>query len=279
MSRLQLFNGEFVSINQPVVLTTNRGFCYGDGFFESIRVANGTPLFAAAHWSRVVQTAKFLSIDISAEMNSQKFGNFIKELCVKNGLYNARIRFQVYRKGEGKYMPNKNGAGWSMTCSELETATYQLNKKGLLVGVCTTYPINPKPQSWYKTGNSLPYILGSQYAQKMNWDDCLLLDAEGFIAESTHSNIFLVKGNTLVTPNLCNGGVMGIMRSVVMQVAAKNGFEVKTALVSEADLLESDEVFLTNAIRGIQWVGAFKNKRFFKKKAEILLQLIGGLVV
>ncbi|MBL4585733.1 MAG: aminotransferase class IV family protein [Flavobacteriales bacterium] len=276
MSRVQLFNGEFVHKDQPIILTSNRGFCYGDGFFESIRVSNGKPLFVPAHWNRVLQTAKFLSIDIPAEMNVRKFENFVKELCTQNGLTNARIRFQVFRKGEGKYTPNENGFGWSMICAALPSAEYQLNKKGLLVGICPTHCINPKPQSSFKTSNSLPYILGSQYAQKMNWDDCLMLDSEDFIAESTHSNIFLVKGNTLVTPGLSNGGVMGVMRSVVMQMAAKNGFEVKTVLISEADLLESDEVFLTNAIRGIQWVGAFKRKRFFKKKAEVLLQLLEG---
>ncbi len=169
-----------------------------------------------------------------------------------------------------------------MTCQELTSAAFQLNKKGLLVGVCSTVRINPKPQSSFKTSNSIPYVLGGLYAQQMNWDDCMMLDSEGFIAESTNSNVFLIKDNTLFTPDLSNGGVKGVMRSRVIDVAEKTGFEVKTVLLTEADLNSADEFFLTNSVRGIQWVAAFGRKRYYKKKAELLLKhlnLIVGLRV
>lgn len=277
MTRIQLFNGRFVPEDQAVITSSNRGYRYGDGFFESMRVAKGRPLFAAVHWDRVLRTAAFLRITVSEDLDLRYFEQFSKELCQRNGFRNARIRFQGFRSGSGKYTPDDNRLGWSMVCSELPSAEYQLNRKGLSVGICTAHRINPQPQSSFKTGNSLPYVLGGIHAQQKKWDDCLLLDPDGFIAESTNSNLFLVKEDTLLTPDLSNGGVNGVMRSVIIDLAASVGFNVKMGLVSKEDLLESDECFLTNAVRGIQWVGAFDSKRYFRKKTEFLLLRLNQL--
>jgi len=276
MSKFQLFNGEFVLENKAVLQTSNRGFCYGDGFFESMRVANGKPYFVAAHWKRIQRTAEFLRIQIPHLLTERSFGNLVIQLCERNKFKNARVRFQAFRNGRGKYTPESDELGWSMSCQELPTAEYQLNEKGLRIGVCRTHRINPKPQSSYKTSNSLPYVLGGMHAQEMNWDDSLMLDSEGFIAESTNSNLFLIKDQTVITPNLSNGGVNGVMRSVVIGIAPKAGFEVKEELVSVEDVLGADECFLTNAVRGMQWVGALERKRYFKKKTGFLLQQVNN---
>ncbi|MDP6908614.1 MAG: aminotransferase class IV, partial [Flavobacteriales bacterium] len=210
MSGFQLFNGELVREDAAVIQTTNRCFSYGDGFFESIRVSNSKPLFIEEHWKRIQLTADFLQILIPEEFSIFSFEKSIKLLCVKNEFKHARIRFHVFRIGRGKYTPTDNAFGWSMKVSELDSEHYRLNKKGLIVGVCSTHRINPKPQSSFKTSNSIPYVLGGMYAKQMNWDDCLMLDSAGFIAESTNSNIFVLKDNSVLTPDLSNGGVNGV---------------------------------------------------------------------
>ena len=274
MSNFLLFNGELKREGEPLLPVTNRGFCYGDGFFESMRVSNGKAPFVKGHWQRLIRVCKFLRLQIPESLTEARFNQFALALVEKNGFKNARIRFQGYRLGEGRYAPENNFLGWSMVCQEFESSAYQLNKKGLHVEVCTTHSINPAPQSSFKSSNSLPYVLGGIFASDNKLDDCFLLDSEGFIAEATGSNVFLLKGNELVTPDLSNGGVSGVMRSVVLQEAKSLGLKTTSELISLEDVLEADECFLTNASSGIQWVGAVGKKRFYKRGAEKLINHI-----
>ena len=274
MSNFLLFNGELKRDGEPLLPVTNRGFCYGDGFFESMRVSNGKLPFVKGHWQRLIRVCKFLRLQIPELLTEERFSQFALALVEKNGFVNARIRFQGYRVGEGRYAPENNVLGWSMVCQELETSALQLNKKGLHLDVCTTHSINPAPQSSFKSSNSLPYVLGGIFASDNKLDDCFLLDSEGFIAEATGSNVFLLKGNELVTPDLSNGGVSGVMRSVVLQEAKSLELKTTSELVSLEDVLEADECFLTNASSGIQWVGAVGKKRFYKRGAEKLINHI-----
>lgn len=274
MSRFQLFNGKLFKEDENLLSVSNRGFCYGDGFFESMRIASGCLLFAKEHWGRLVRATSFLGIVIPESLNAITFERFAIELAASNGFSNARIRFQGYRMGEGRYTPESNLLGWSMVCQELDSPIYSLNTNGLKVGFCNTHRINPAPQSSFKSSNSLPYILGGMFAQKQGLDDCFLLDTNGYVAEATGSNIILIKGNMLSTPDLRFGGVPGVMRTIVLREAAELGFVVNEALISTSDILAADECFLTNAARGIQWVGAIEKKRYFKKVGSAILQHI-----
>jgi branched-chain amino acid aminotransferase len=274
MSHFLLFNGAYYAEGTPLLAVDNRAFCYGDGFFESMRVSNGTLHFIKGHWQRLEMACRTLRIQIPGSLTQKEFHRLALELCQRNGFQHARIRFQGYRMGAGRYAPEHNVLGWSMVCSELDSAEYLLNAKGLKMAFCTSHRINPAPQSTFKSSNALPYILGGIYAAEQQLDDCFLLDAEGFVAEATGSNVFLLKGNELVTPDLSNGGVAGVMRSVVLSEAASIGLRTSEALITEEDVLEADECFLTNAARGIQWVAAVGKKRYYRRGAEKLTRHI-----
>ncbi|MCF8463268.1 MAG: aminotransferase class IV [Flavobacteriales bacterium] len=270
MSNYLLFNGEFHEDGDALLQLSNRGFCYGDGFFESMRISNGKVLFVKGHWNRLSRVCNFLRIQIPVTLTEQSFNEYALALAHRNGLKNARIRFQGYRMGEGRYAPESNLLGWSMVCQELETSAYTLNKNGLHVAFCNTHTINPAPQSSFKSSNSLPYVMASMFVADNKLDDCFLLDPKGYVSEATGSNVFLLKENELLTPNLFYGGVPGVMRSVVLKEAALLGWRTTEALISKNDILAADECFLTNAARGIQWVGAVEKKRFYKRGAEKL---------
>ncbi len=274
MSGQQLFNGVLYPEGEPLLQVTNRGFCYGDGFFESMRISRGKFPFVREHWQRLERACKFLRIQIHRDLTEETFRFYALTLTLMNDVSNARIRFQGYRMGEGRYAPSTNQLGWSMVCQELENPEYILNKNGLRLEVCTTHSINPAPQSSFKSSNSLPYVLGGMFVADNRLDDCFMLDSDGFIAEATGSNVFLIKGNQLVTPDLSNGGVAGVMRSVVLNQAQAVGLTIDETLVTLEDVLEADECFLTNASRGIQWVGAVGKKRFYKRGAEKLINHI-----
>lgn len=269
--KYQLLNGEAIDVQSNVLHASNRGFRYGDGFFESMKVSNGQVLFADLHWKRLQHACNTLRISIPTAFTAEVFRAQASRLAKLNEEPNSRIRFQGFRAGSGRYTPASSVLSWNMVSEPMDNAQYTLNKKGLTIGVCRSHTINPLPQSGFKSSNSVPYILGGICASENGWHDCLLLDAEGFIAEGTGSNVFLVQGNTLITPDLSNGGVPGVMRTVLLHEAQKLGFEVSQQLVKEEDLLVADECFLSTATRGIVWVVAFEKKRYFKKAAEKLV--------
>lgn len=272
--KYQLLNGVEERLESNLIHASNRGFSYGDGFFESMRVSNGKVLFADLHWKRLVHACEVLRISIPENFTIKSFRSEANRLALLNQEPNSRIRFQGFRSGSGRYTPESSILGWSMVSEPLNSAAYELNKKGLTIGICESHSINPLPQSGFKSCNSVPYVLGGIYAAEKGWDDCLMQDSEGFIAEGTGSNVFLVQGNRLITPDLQNGGVPGVMRSLILHEGANLGFEVVQQLVREEDLLLADECFLSTATRGITWVGAFQKKRFFKKVSTKLVSHI-----
>lgn len=272
--KYQLFNGEAYPEGELLIHSSNRGFCYGDGFFESIKVSNGKVPFVQLHYQRLVAACNVLRISIPSEFNLTAFRSEVLRLAKMNDELNSRVRFQGYRQGAGRYTPEASELGWAMVSQPTEYSEYRLNKQGLKLGLCETHTINPAPQSSFKSSNSTPYILGGLYAKENRFDDCLLKNVNGNIAEATTSNLFLVSGLKLIAPDLSRGGVAGVMRHLVFQEAPTVGLEITETELTKQDVLEADEVWLTNASKGIQWIGAFENKRFFKRKAEKLIEHI-----
>jgi branched-chain amino acid aminotransferase len=115
--------------------------------------------------------------------------------------------------------------------------------------------------------------MAGNYKTKNNLDDCLILNDRGNPIESISSNLFIVKNNTLLTPSIESGAVAGIMREQLIETALKLNITVyDDCLLTSDDLLEADEIFLSNAINGIRWVVAFKDRRYFNKTSRILIE-------
>ena len=108
------------------------------------------------------------------------------------------------------------------------------------------------------------------HAAQRGWGDALVLNHEQRIIESSRSNLFVVSNGVLYTPSLDDGCVGGIMRSVLIRTALDHGIKVYEAALTPQTLLQADELFLTNAVRGIEWVSSYKTKRYFHAMAEKL---------
>ena len=106
-----------------------------------------------------------------------------------------------------------------------------------------------------------------------------MLDHKGFVAEASSSNLFVFTNNKLITPDVSNGGLRGTMRKLVMRLAAENGYQVEEALIMPEDLNSAKEVFTTNAIMGLQWVGAFRSNRYYHKESSKLTELLNELAL
>ncbi|WP_372751190.1 aminotransferase class IV [Labilibaculum sp.] len=266
-------DGKLYSKDELLFGAENRAFRYGDSLFESIH-SNGTEIqFLSEHLDRLIHGMEALDMIVPSEFKGRMKSN-INFLINKNKAFaGTRIRLSIFRKDGGLYSPVDNSISYLIETSVLENAQYILNRKGLKIGIYDQIRKSQNLISRFKTGNSLPFILAANYRKKMNWDDCILLNDRGHIVESTSSNLFVVKNGNLLTPSIESGCVSGIMREQIIEAAVNLNLTVfDDCTITPDHLLNADELFLTNAIHGIQWVVAYKERRYFNKTAKLLIE-------
>lgn len=278
MSDFILFNDEFIAADQPVLKAGNRAFKFGDGLFESMRMRNGKLQFAEQHADRLRAGMKAIKMDGYVLFDEYFLRQKTNELFKKNKLNgDVRFRLAVYRDGEGLYSPQNNKPGYLLQSQALNLNYYEVNKKGLIVGIYDelTKPINKL--SNYKTNNALLYVMAGLFQKQHRLDEAMILNQNGFLCESTSSNVFVVYQKQIYTPALSEGCVAGVMRSVVLQLAKMNDIPLIEAQISPEILKEAEEVFVTNASSGIRWVMGYGKKRYFNEMAKYLTAKLNEL--
>lgn len=264
------YNGSIIPAEQQVLKLNNRAFHYGDGLFESMRMIRGNLQFASLHAKRLQLGLEALKFDNYAILDAEFLREKAKELSNRNKAKNGRLRLTIFRDSDGLYTPEDQKFGYSMEWETLEDQQYMLNTKGLIMNI---YEEMQKPLNVLanlKTCNSLTYVLAGIYKQKNRLDDAFILNQNGFLCESISSNIFIKYNGILYTPALSEGCIRGVMRQVVIDLALKNNIPVTEAQINPQILNEAEEVFLTNATRGIQWVLGFNRKRYFYEYSRLL---------
>ncbi|MBY0543404.1 MAG: aminotransferase class IV [Sphingobacteriaceae bacterium] len=273
-----LFNDEFFTSDQAVIKASNRSFKFGDGLFESMRMCNGKLMFAEQHADRLRAGMKALKMEGFTLLDEYFLRQKTSELQKKNKFNgNVRFRLTIYREGEGTYAPLINKYGYLLEAIPLEQSNYEINQKGLIVDVYDelTKPINKF--SNYKTNNAMVYVMAGLFQKHNRLDEAIILNQDGFLCESTSSNIFVVYQNQIYTPALTEGCVAGVMRSVVLQLAKTHNYNIVEAQISPEILKEAEEVFVTNAVGGIRWVMGYGKKRYFNEVTKSLSAKLNAL--
>ncbi len=266
-------NGRVLPSKESFAGIDHRGIKYGDGLFESIRMLDGKMPLLRGHLRRLFRGMEFLKIEKSSHFNSAFFRKEIHRIT--GSKKNTRIRLSVFRSPGGLYTPTSNKAFYLIECQTLKSNNWKWQNKGLKLKFCPAVQLPVTNWSGLKTTNSLPYILAGLWKKEQQIDDCILLNQNGMVAEASSSNIFFWKENQLFTPSDQSGAILGVMRAHMLKITKKKGIKViKKNILPEA-LLDADEVFLTNAVRGIQWVReidglCFKNQR--TKEIQVALE-------
>ncbi len=272
------YNGNILDGSQPLFTSANRAFRYGDAVFETIRLMKGEILYFDKHLNRLKKSMDLLGMDYHSDLTFHNLYLSIRHLDQVNNLKgNGRIRLEVFRNDGGLYTPQDNGVSYLIESSSFSNRSYELNENGLKIEL---YPDIKKPVSRLsnlKSSNSLYYVMAGLYKKKMGLDDCLVLNTSDRIAEAISSNLFILKGNSILTPSAEEACVTGVMREVIIEVLRQSGNKVIEKGISVDDLLNADEIFLTDVIHGLRWVGAFRNKRFFNNYSRQLLATVSEL--
>ncbi len=255
-----VINGRISTKADISIPLTNRSFRYGDGLFESIRMAGARLPFLATHLERLFKGMALLQLQ--APFDGHTVEDQIMELAVANRIGGeARIRITVYREGTGFYSPDTLEAGYLIEADPLKGKGFDMTDKGLHIDIFKDHlkPVNAL--SALKTNNSMLFVLASIWKDQQKLDDALILNANGRIAEATSSNVFLYLHEKLITPPVSEGCVEGVMRREIIQLAMHTGIPVEESPVQTGELTQAREIWLTNAIQGIQWVEKCQNHR------------------
>ncbi|ASU33335.1 aminotransferase class IV [Mucilaginibacter xinganensis] len=271
------FNGEILPADTKLVGLNNRAFKYGDGLFESMRLMKGQLKFAEQHADRLQRGMKALKIDGYSQMDAWFLKEKAADLARRNKAKHGRLRLTVYRDSDGLYTPSQNKMGYCLELQPMDEPRYFLNDKGLIVDLYTELPKPTNYLSNIKTCNSLIYVMAGLYKMHNKLDDVFLLNQTGNLCEASSSNIFIWYQKHLYTPALSEGCVEGVMRQVVINIAKNNNILVTEAQISPDILYEADEVFITNAGRGIQSVIGFGVRRYFNGLSKILIEELNKL--
>ena len=272
-------NGELIFAKTPIFTAFNRGFCYGDALFETIRIYKGKPVFIRDHFLRLQKGMHLLKMELSETFSEDFLLEKVQELALKNEIKEGgRVRIEVYRNEGGFYISSTNKASYVITGEKIQNAQYQLNDKGLLIDIFKDAVKVVDILSPLKTSNKLPFVLAGFFKSEKNLDEAFVLNNYGRVCESINANFFLNRNGQFFTPSIEEGCIEGVMRKNIIGILRENGKTVNETSISQEEIINSDEIFLTNSIGGIIWIGGYKEKRFFNHISRWLIDLLNKKV-
>lgn len=254
------FNGKILSPENIKLSSENRAFKYGDAIFETVKVMRKKVIFWEDHYFRLMASMRMLRMKIPIEFTLEFLEQeILKTVAVQNTVDSYRIRFTVFRKDGGLYTPKTNKIDFTI---EVKATNYQ-TKDSYSLDVYKDFYNYSGLLSTIKTNNRMLNTLASIFADENDLDNCILLNEKKGVVEVTNGNIFVVKENLIKTPALTEGCIKGIIRNKVIEIIAKNKeFTLEEIAISPFEIQKADEVFITNAIMGVQPVTNYKKKTF-----------------
>ncbi len=224
----------------------DHGLLYGDGVFEGIRVYSRRVFELAAHLKRLYESAKAIRLEVP--MSKDELIKAIEKTVEANGVIDGYIRLVVTR-GAGTLGLNPfvcENSRMFIIADNIQLYPEELYEKGMKVISATTvrnHPLAIPPQ--VKSLNYLNNILAKIEALDSNVPEAIMYNHEGYVAEATGDNVFIVKNGVICTPPIEAGALDGITRSVVIRLAEEENLQVVEKNLTRVGLYISDELFLT----------------------------------
>jgi branched-chain amino acid aminotransferase len=252
----------------------NHSYRYGDGLFETMKLANGKILLGDLHFERLFKGLAVLKIKTSTVFTPQHLTEQIHDLCKKNNCEElARVRLSV-SGGHGGLYDGDDKPDYIIECSPLSKAA-DFNEDGLVIDI---FPGGRKSCDCFsnlKSASHLLYVMAARFAKEDKLNDCLVLNAHERICDTSIANLFWISEGIIFTPPLSEGCIAGVMRRHLMETLQATGFKLEEKNCEVQDLENAEEVFVTNAIRGIKWVKQFRSTGYSNKVGRGVYQEVG----
>ena len=272
-----IFDGKFEAAETPLVTSGNRGFRYGEGIFETIRVIRGRIRLSEYHFDRLFQGLALLGFEISGFFTRSYLAEKILELCLINQLpeTSARVRLMVFRgdlAADGSLDPFPHFIIESAPPPFLPGGT---PKTGLRLDIYQDGRKSRDAFSNLKSNNYLLSSMAAHHARKYQLDDSLILNSADRICESSIANLFCIREQVIYTPPLSEGCVAGVMRRFLLDQKHRLPFPLLEKEISPAFIKSAEEIFLTNAIQGIRPVLQFGQMGLSQKTTMQIQESLG----
>ena len=245
-------NGRLLPASEAFISPFDRGFLYGDGLFETLRVDEGVPCLIDRHLRRLYSSAGVIGLEHLPSPDELKRG--IEEVIEGNNWDQARMRITCSRGVDREAKPTLFIHGRPLLQNEQHPQPVDLRVNSS-VRERSPFPVR------LKSLNYLPEILAFESALEQGASEGIFLTEEGYVAEGSISNIFCVVNGHLLTPPVSLGILPGIMREVVIEICEREGIPVHEERFPLQKLVEADEVFITNAVRRVVPVGSLGGER------------------
>jgi D-alanine transaminase len=240
MPNIAYLNGKFLPLEEAMVSIEDRGFQFGDGIYEVIRVYKGKAFRLAEHLVRLSQSAR--AIGISHTISNEDWEGLIREGLEQSGYLECKVYIQVTRgvAPRDHVFPKKSLPTMVMTFRPMSALSPDLIQQGVSV---VTRPDLRWGRCSIKSLNLLPNILAKQEATEAGAFEALFIK-DGVVTEGSSSNVVLVKNGILITPALSDQLLAGVTREAVLELARSSGKVVEEREVPEEELNQADELFL-----------------------------------
>ena len=252
-------NGEYIVAEEAKISAFDHGFLYGDGLFESMTVTNRRIFKFSEHLDRMERSARALKLELPE--SRERIAEIVKECVRKSGVNDVYLRVVISR-GAGYPLLDPRVVDKATIAVLLhdpapppETgSSYKAKGAGLRL---KTAGVRKAPSESFearvKSLNYLNNVMARIEAVESGFDEAILLDIRGFVAEAPGENVFVVKDGVLRTPNAHNV-LEGITRKVVLEIAAEVGIPAEEADLTLYDLYTADECFLTSSFSRVHAV-------------------------
>ncbi len=272
MKQIVFLNGKFIPQEEAKLPVSTPGFLYGWGLFETMRAYNKKIVYFDEHLKRLKKSARLL--DIRCPYPLAELKDIIQRIVKINGLKDAYVRLTLWKC--------EKGTDILVMVKKYQPYTPEKYKKGFRACISSFRQNENSFLAQLKTTNYLLYRLAYAQAIEKGFDEAIILNHKGYIAETSRSNLFFIKDKELFTPSLECSCLNGITRGVIFDLAKKYNIKAYEGNFSMPDLYASDEAFLTNSLMGImplasvekqrigKGISRYKSTRFFIKKYKSL---------
>lgn len=261
-----IYNGKTISPDEPCLRHNDRGFTLGHGLFETLRVNKGTMPAFDCHWRRLEESAPLIGVCLP--FSKQALEQMIDQLVIENDLKRkiAGVRLTVSQGESARGLVPQTPPSPNFVLSVFEYVHDP--RTDYSVRIVTVRKNEHSLASRIKSISCLENILAKQEAVREGYDEAILLNTASYVADGAMTNVFMVQGGHIYTPWVADGALPGVLRRLLIEECQ---MPIVEKSISLSDLLNAEEVFLTNALMGIQPVRRINS-------TEYLLSSVGHAV-
>jgi branched-subunit amino acid aminotransferase/4-amino-4-deoxychorismate lyase len=249
-----IYNSKLYPSNALLISPDNRAFRYGDGFFETMKMISGKIILEALHMERLCHSLQIMQFDKPDYFTPAYIHQQIQDLVNANNHQQlARVRLMVFRGNGGLYDVDDNQPNYLIQSWELKGRP-AYNSEGAIVDIYQEARKAADVFSAIKSNSYLPYVMAAIWCKRKGLDDALIMNCYDRIAEATTFNVFIVKEGIVQTPPLSEGCINGVVRRYLLQYMNERNIRYEEKALTPEEVLNADELFLTNAGYYIRWV-------------------------